>query len=54
MTIYLDQRSTDRSMIGCEIMYARTEDGDWYKAYLKDCTNDGLSYLKEMEVSLCL
>ncbi len=45
MTIYLNQRSKDRRRILGKIMYTSDKNGDWYDAYVRNCTDEGVSFL---------
>ena len=45
MTIYQNQRSKARPRILGKIMYTSDKDGDWYDTYMRNCTNEGVSFL---------
>ena len=47
MATFQNQRRTNRSRILGDIMYSRMEGGNFYKARVCDCTNEGIGFISD-------
>lgn len=47
MVAFQNQRRANRARILGDIMYSRMTDGEFFKARIRDCSNDGIGFISD-------